>query len=41
MIMLVNTKNGRTQMFCDKLSAMNFAIRRYRFYKETWKLNSV
>lgn len=38
MVKLVNANNGRTQMFCNKLSAMNFAIRRFRFYNEIWKL---
>lgn len=38
MIKLVNQFNNKVQYFDDKLSAMNFAIRRYRFYEEIWKL---
>lgn len=38
MIKLVNQNNQKVQFFDTKLSAMNFAIRRYRFYEEIWKL---
>lgn len=38
MIKLVNQNNQKVQLFDTKLSAINFAIRRYRFYEEIWKL---
>lgn len=38
MFKLVNQFNQRTQYFDNKVSAINFAIRRFRFYNEIWKL---
>lgn len=38
MVKIYNTNTKREMIFDDTISAMNFAIRRYRFYEEVWKI---